>query len=123
MSPVATLERVAEMRSAVARKPRISMTDMARDTSWKKTLPEEGIIEITERGETAAWLVSDESMAALMEELAELEAAVEYYEVQHIAARREAGFRPLSGDELLQAIDAEWAKREEASGEPTHGNR
>ena len=123
MSSVATLERVADMRNAVNRKPRISMTDMARDTSWKKTLPEQGIIEITERGETAAWLVSDESMEALMEEFAELEAAVEYYEVQHIIAQREADYRPLSGDELLQAIDAEWAKREEESGEPIHGNR
>ena len=123
MGPVATLERVAEMRNAVNRKPRISMTDMARDTSWKKTLPEQGIIEITERGDTCAWLVSDESMAALMEELAELEAAVEYYEVERIVARREADFRPLAGEELLQAIDAEWAKREEAPGEPTHGNR
>ena len=123
MGPVATLERVADMRSAVNRKPRISMTDMARDTSWKKTLPEKGIIEITERGDTCAWLVSDESMAALMEELAELEAAVEYYEVQNIVARREADFQPMSGDELLRALDAEWAKREVASEEPLYGNQ
>lgn len=123
MTPVSTLERVAEMRNAVNRKPRISMTDMARDTSWKKTLPEQGIIEVTERGETAAWLVSDENMTALMEELAELEVAVEYYEVQHIIGQREGEFRPLSGDELARALEAEWAQWGETRWESSHGNR
>ncbi len=123
MTAVATVERVAEVRNAVNRKPRISMTDMARDTSWKKTLPEQGIIEITERGETAAWLVSDENMTALMEELAELEAAVEYYEVRHIIGQRESDFKPLSGHELVQAIEAEWAQWGEARWESAHGDR
>ena len=117
MTPVATLERVAEVRSAVNRKPRISMTDMARDTSWKKTLPEQGIIEVTERGETAAWLLSDEYMKALLEEIAELEAAVEYFETRGIVAQREGDFHPLSGSELAKAIDNEWPRQGERVSE------
>ena len=123
MALLATLERVADMRNAVNRKPRITMTDMARDTSWKKALPEQGIIEVTERGDTAAWLVSNDYMAALMEEIAELEAAVEYAEVSRIVEAREPGFRPLVGDELRQAIGAEWASWGAAQWESAHANQ
>ena len=123
MAFLATLERVADMRNAVNRKPRITMTDLARDTSWKKALPEQGIIEVTERGDTAAWLVSNDYMAALMEEIAELETAVEYAEVSRILEAREPGFRPLAGDELRQAIGAEWASWAAAQWESAHADK
>ncbi len=103
MVPYATLDRAGCIRDSVLGRSRISATDLARSKDWRERLPEENVIEITDRGGTAGWLLSDESMRALVEGYAYLEEEVERAQIAAMfGARRNS--KPLSDDELQAAV-------------------
>lgn len=99
MAPIELLERATGISSRAQKGARMSVTDLARGTDWRKRLPEEGIIEVTDRGDTTAWLVSDQDMQALVEGFALLERELEQAQVAAIFATRETG-HPESGRAL-----------------------
>lgn len=112
MAPLDVLSRADRVSGMVASRPKISVTDLARNKSWREQLPESGVIEITDRGETAGWLLSDQDLTALVEGYAYLEQLVEQ---QQVAALFEA--RPdsqaVAGDELVHsALDAFDARKD-----------
>ncbi|MBQ9042578.1 MAG: hypothetical protein IJ111_07155 [Eggerthellaceae bacterium] len=89
---------------------------MARGKDWRERLPEEGVIEITDRGGTAGWLLSDEGMRALVEGYAYLEEEVERAQIAAMfEARRDS--RPLTGEELESAVlETYRARKDELRG-------
>lgn len=109
MAPLELLERATGVSNRAQKSARMSVTDLARGTDWRKRLPEEGIIEVTDRGDTTAWLVSDQDMQALIESLALLEKELEQAQVAAIFATREDS-QPESGevlrDDALRAFEA-----------------
>ena len=105
MSPNEVLDRAGSVRDTVLGRSRISATDLARSKEWRERLPREGVIEVTDRGGTAGWLVSDEDMRSLVEGYAYLEQEVERSQVAAMLdARRDS--KPLSGDSLAAAVAA-----------------
>lgn len=114
MTPFEALERADALRERVAPRQRISMTELVRDKSWRDELAANGIVELTDRGETTAWMVSDDEMQALMKAYTLLEERVERSSLAAMIEARKDD-HPVSGEELrqgaLKAIDehlAEW---------------
>lgn len=91
------------MRAASSGQRRISVTDLARGKDWRAELPEVGVMEVTDRGETAAWLLSDADMKALAEGYALLEEELEQAQVSAIFSAREGYHDLRSGSDLKDA--------------------
>ncbi|WP_165055397.1 MULTISPECIES: hypothetical protein [unclassified Adlercreutzia] len=121
MAPMELLERAAGVSSRVSRDSRISVTELSRGTDWRKRLPDEGIIEVTDRGDTAAWLVSDKDMQALVKRYSLLEEELERAQISAIFRTREDA-RPKTGNELKQAARAAFAKRGQELSEIIDGD-
>ena len=103
MAPYAALERMGSMRDLVSGRSRISVTELTRGKEWRERLPESGVIEITDRGDTAGWLVSDDDMAAIVESYAYLEEQLEQTQIAAMFSTR-SDARPQSGDELATSV-------------------
>lgn len=103
MAPMEVLERATGVSRRVRRSPRISVTELSRSTDWRKRIPEDGIIEVTDRGDTTAWLVSDDDMQALVEGFTLLEEELERAQVAAIFDTR-GDARPVSGDQLREQV-------------------
>lgn len=99
MSPYDVFKRADALRDRVAKRPRVTMTELARSKAWREELDSSGVVEVTDRGETAAWIVSDDEMQALMEAYTLME---EQSERASLAAMLEARKNDVavSGEEL-----------------------
>ena len=116
MAPYEVLERVGNVRDRVTGRPRISVTELSRSKDWRDRLPEVGVIEITDRGDTAGWLLSAQDMEAIIEGYSYLEEEVERVQIAAIFGAREDS-RPLSGDALKDAVRESFeARRGELRG-------
>ena len=94
------LEKVDELRTQAKGGARISLTDLARGKAWRDELPECGIIEITDRSDTAGWLLSNEYVNDLLSLIDDLLADQERRQVNEMLAARSAYNDWRSGDEL-----------------------
>ena len=103
MAPYEVLERAGSVRDRVSGRPRISVTELSRSKDWRERLPEVGVIEITDRGDTAGWLLSAQDMAAIIEGYSYLEEEVERAQIAAIFDARQ-GSRPLSKGALKEAV-------------------
>ncbi|WP_165045963.1 hypothetical protein [Adlercreutzia sp. ZJ138] len=121
MAPMELLERAAKVSNQVSRGSRISVTELSRGTDWRKRLPDTGIIEVTDRGDTAAWLVSDKNMQALVEYYIFLEQELERSQIETIFKTREDA-KLKTGIELKQAAHAAFAKRKQELSEIIDGD-
>lgn len=77
MAPADVMERVGRFKSTPGPHGRISVTELARGKEWRNDLPKIGVMEVTDRGETAGWLVSKEDMEAVAYAIISLEQEVE----------------------------------------------
>ena len=110
MSPYEVLERAGAVCGRVSGMPRISVTDLSRSKEWRNELPGVGVIEITDRGDTAGWLVSADDMEAIVKGYIFLEEELERAQIAAIFSLREES-APLSGDELKSAVQERWEVR------------
>ena len=116
MVPNAILDRVNEVRNAVTGCRRISVTDLTRGKDWRSMLPEAGIMEVTDRGDTAGWLVSDSDMRAMVEDYNRLEEELERAQIAAMFAEREAS-HPLTGNDLAAGVRSVFeARKQELMG-------
>ena len=113
MAPYAALERMGIMRDLVSGRSRISVTELTRGKEWRRRLPESGVIEITDRGDTAGWLVSDDDMSAIIEGYAYLEEQLEQAQIAVMFSTR-SDARPLSGEALAAAVGDAFDARKSA---------
>lgn len=77
MAPTEVLERIDSLKKASRPIGHITVTDLARSKEWRKELPKVGVMEITDRGETAGWLVSEKDIEAIVYAVIELERELE----------------------------------------------
>lgn len=122
MVPIELLERTSGMENKVSRGFRMSVTELSRGTDWRKRLPEEGIIEVTDRGDTAAWLISDDDMQALMQSYALLKDELERTQIDAIFETRDQG-RPIAGDALKKSVRSTFLKRKTELAEVIDGRQ
>ena len=106
MASTELMEQARTVRESVRRAaPRIASTDLARKvTWWKQTLPEAGIIEITDRGDTSAWMLSDAAMQAMVAEHEALERELEELRVRALFAARKDYTNLQTGEDLIAAV-------------------
>lgn len=94
------LEKADELRAQAKGGARISLTDLARGKAWRDELPVRGIIEITDRSDTAGWLLSDEYVNDLLSLIDCLLADQERRQIDEMLAARSDYNDWRSGDEL-----------------------
>lgn len=116
------MEQARAVRETARRSaPRVASTDLTRKvTWWKQTLPTAGIIEITDRGDTSAWMLSDTAMQAIVEEHEALEREIEELRVRALFAAREDYTELKTGDELATAVADEARSHGSALWEAIH---
>ena len=68
---------------------RIGLSDFSHGRKWRDELEESGLMEIVDRDKTAGWLVSQDSLAALMEHVNELEKELEQIQIAALFSIRE----------------------------------
>lgn len=102
MSPAELLQRADAVRDAASKRTQISVTELSRSKAWRNELSHAGVIEITDRGNTAAWLVSSEDMRALIEGYVRLQKEAEQAQIDALFASR-PDTEPLTGNALRTA--------------------
>ena len=79
---------------------RIGLSDFSHGRKWREELAEVGIMEIADRADTAAWLMSDECLGTLVNRIDELEAEIESLQASALYSGRLRTAQWVSGDEL-----------------------
>lgn len=110
----AVLERMQVLNHARKDAPRISLTELARSSGWRKALNQKGVVEVVDRTETAAFLVSRQGMAELLETIDSLEEQLERADIASMVNARSGRQNWMSGDELASAAWSEFAARKES---------
>ena len=91
---------------------RIGVTELAKDTNgWRAKLAENGLLEITDRNSTAAYLISADELENILTRFDEQEAAIEELSVAAMFDARAASARWISGDDLAKDAKAALAAR------------
>ena len=106
MNPAETLEMSNAIRNRVINQQRISVTELARGTAWRKKLTSCCLLEVVDRGSSVGWLVSNKGMDALLDTIAYFESEAESAQIAYIVESRSGYDEWKSGTELKQDIDA-----------------
>ena len=97
------LDTFEELQRKTQHVPRLSLTDLARTSQWRKDLPACGLIEVMDRTDTAGWLVSDGYMNDLLNLVQDLSNEQEQQQIKAMLDAREAYQDWQSGDALLSS--------------------
>lgn len=93
-------ERAEALREAARDDTRVKLTDLTRTNTWKTQLKENGVLQLTDRSETTAFIVSKESMDELLDTIADYEAIAETMSVRDIFEARKNHTNIQSGKQL-----------------------
>ncbi|WP_225432987.1 MULTISPECIES: hypothetical protein [Bifidobacterium] len=104
-------ERAKALREAAAPGSRIGLTELARSNAWRKSLVEQGIMEIVDRSDTTGYLVSVDAMNELLDSINVLESEVERVAVQQMFIARGAREDWKSGEALAAAAQESLLRR------------
>lgn len=88
MAPAEVMEKLDRFKKASQPSGHITVTELARGKDWRRKLPEVGMMEVTDRGETAGWLVSQEDLEAFVYAVISLEQEVEELSLAAIFGER-----------------------------------
>ncbi|MCI8367809.1 MAG: hypothetical protein HFJ66_09500 [Eggerthellaceae bacterium] len=121
MAPFDTIDRASAIGRRVSGDVRISVTELSRGNEWRSQLPVAGVIEITDRGDTAGWLLSDEDMRSLVASIALLEEELEQAQIAAMFKARE-GAQPQTGEALKDAALKTFEARKARLGEIVYGD-
>ena len=92
--------------------PRIGVTELAKDTNgWRSKLAKSGLMEITDRNCTAAYLISTEGLESIMSQFEEQEAALEELSVAAMFDARANSAKWTSGAKLAKDAKSALAER------------
>ncbi len=110
----AVVGRMQTLQAASGSKSRISLTELARSNKWRSALKDRGVLEVVDRTDTAAFLVSQQGMADLLGTIEDLESQLERAEIASMVNARAGRQNWLSGEELAsQAWDCLLARKGE----------
>ena len=104
MVPIEALEMSSAIQSKVVDQQRISVTELARGTTWRKKLVDSKILEVADRGSTIGWLLSQEGMSSLLETISYFESEAERAQMAYLIEVRKSHDDWKSGAELTQAV-------------------
>lgn len=104
----AVLNRAHILSKASEDNTRISLTELARSSGWRKVLKSAGVVEVVDRTETAAFLVSREGMADLLETIDSLEEQLEMADVSVLVSARAERCRWMEGEALANEAWSEF---------------
>ena len=105
MSPAELLETSESIRQRVVGQQRVSVTELARGTAWRKQLADCKLLEVVDRNTTAGWLVSEEGMAALLDTISYFESEAERAQIAYLIETRRDETSWKSGTDLQEAVD------------------
>lgn len=77
MAPAEVIDRLDGLKRAPKPAGHITVTDLARSKEWRTKLPQVGMMEITDRGQTAGWLVSEQDIEAIVYAIIDLQEELE----------------------------------------------
>lgn len=103
MPPDAIIDKANAVRDGVRSTRRVNVTELARGESWREQLPECDVMEITDRGSKAGWLVSDAGMYAMLDTISYLEERLERASMAAMANARRGYDDWMGGDDLARA--------------------
>jgi len=96
---------------------RLGVSDFARSKEWRKSLSDEGCLEVVDHSETVGYVMAPDYAAALTDYVRELEDELEAAHIRMLFKLREDYDDYLSGPELAQKaidrLDANWDRVEE----------
>lgn len=87
MTP-AMAAQVEALRKANNHTPRITVTELARSRKWREDVYEYGVVEISERNEPCAYLLSPDGLSALLGTIDQLEEELERASLRAILETR-----------------------------------
>ena len=119
MSPI--LEKMEVMRRASSSNGRISLTELARSKGWRDRLADQGVMEVMDRTETAAFLIAPQEMDLLLEAIEMLEEQVEQADVDAIVACRAQRQNWQAGSRLAEQAKASLKTRRQLLDEIASG--
>ena len=114
MSPALAASRVAEIRSVIHDDRRVSLTDFSRGRAWRDKLAANGILELQDRSERIAWVVSEQDMTQIVDYIAELEEQMERDSAEAMVRTREGREDWKGGPELAEAALKSFEQRKDA---------
>ncbi|MCH9276436.1 hypothetical protein JS533_009185 [Bifidobacterium amazonense] len=104
-----TINRIETIRDASSIRTRISLTDLNRGTAWRSDLANNGILEVMDRNDTTAYILTPQALYDLVDEIRKAESAAETLEIGRIFADRPDDAPASSGDALAEAALREFA--------------
>ena len=105
-STPASTNSIDQIRQAAHPAPRISLTELARSTKWRKSMAEYAVVELCDRSETAGYLVSAVGMQEILDRLEELERELEQAQLEAIVSQRDGTTDWKSGSDLADEASA-----------------
>jgi hypothetical protein len=105
--------RAENIRKFTSLGHRIGLTDLTRSKGWRDDLTAYDIMEVVDRNDTTAYLVSLEGMRALMDEIDSLEEEIERMQIDMLFAKRQQMNDWSSGKSLATKAKAHLDSKEE----------
>lgn len=116
-------DRAEVMREAAEPGSRIGLTELARSSAWRSMLKKRGLLEIVDRTDTAAYLVSVEAMNEMLDSINALESEIERVTAQQLFVARGEREDWKAGDELERDAQESLRRRAGAIREFLNGER
>ena len=109
MTP-STIDKVNKLKTG---KSRLGLTDLTRSKAWRQTLDENDILEVVDRTETAAFILSPETLDSITTYIEALEEELEEIRIDALFDTRKNLNDWTSGEELAQKAIESFSKNEE----------
>ncbi|MBT1162558.1 hypothetical protein [Bifidobacterium sp. SO1] len=104
-------ERADALQVAAQKGSRITLTDLSRGNKWRQELSDKGILELVDRSDTMAFILSADAMKELLDELDRSEAELETLSAQELFDARKNRTTLQSGQALENTAIASFENR------------
>lgn len=108
-----TRARAEALQISAQKGARITLTDLSRSNSWRKTLSSKGVLELVDRSDTTAFILSVDAMNDLLQSLNDYEAELETLCVKDLFEARKERTQLHSGLTLQKNAIESFNKRRE----------
>ncbi|RSX52237.1 hypothetical protein D2E25_1650 [Bifidobacterium goeldii] len=108
---VSTLDHAEALRQANEPGGHITLTDLNRSNAWRSQLADNGIVEVMDRNDTAAYLLTPQALYDLVDAVRERDAEIETMSVRAMFEARKHRTDVKTGSELREAAQESLARR------------
>ncbi|RTE09100.1 hypothetical protein [Paenibacillus whitsoniae] len=108
-----TLATVEKVRGGFQLDSQIPVTQLARSTAWKGSLAKFSMLQILDRNQTAAIVLTPEAFRAVLTYIDEIEEELESAQVEMLLKAREGMENWESGEELARKAKQSFLERQE----------